>query len=102
MNVIKNAIRHSWQDSLLVAQQNNAELMVKLGAAQSELEHLASTLDRVQSEQPDAKSLNATMESDKVAASRAVAQNVELKKQLEEIQRAFVTLVSLKKTDYSV
>lgn len=51
-------------------------------------------VDRLKSEQPDAKSLNASMESDKIAASRAVSQNIELKQQLEEIQRAFVQLVS--------
>lgn len=48
----------------------------------------------MKSDQPDVKSLNASMESDKVAASRAVSQNIELKQQLEEIQQAFVQLVS--------
>lgn len=69
-------------------------MIQKLESAKSQLEHLETTIDRLQSEQPDAKSLNASMESDKVAAARAVSQNVELKQQLEEIQLAFVQVVS--------
>lgn len=62
---------------------------------------LESTLERVQAAQQsptDAQSLIASMESDKVAASRAVSQNVELKQQLDEIQRAFIQIVSVKCT----
>ncbi|GBM00016.1 hypothetical protein AVEN_241663-1, partial [Araneus ventricosus] len=40
----------------------------------------------------DKSRLMETMESDKVAASRAVTQNRELKKQLEELQTGFVTM----------
>lgn len=55
---------------------------------------LESLLERMQAERPDAKSLLGTMQSDKATASRAVSQNVELKQQLEELQKAFVQLVS--------
>lgn len=51
------------------------------------------SLERLQSETPDATNLLASIESDKIAASRAMAQNQELKMQLEEIQKAFVQLV---------
>ena len=50
-------------------------------------------MERVQADRPDSKNLLASMESDKIAAARAVAQNQELKQQLEEIQRAFVQVV---------
>lgn len=71
---------------------------------QSQLQHkeqtindLQSTVERLQAAQQsptDAQSLIASIESDKVAASRAVAQNVELKQQLDEIQLAFIQIVS--------
>lgn len=51
---------------------------------------LELTVERLQSNRPDPTNLMATIESDRVAASRAVSQNVDLKNQLEEIQRAFV------------
>lgn len=56
---------------------------------------MESTIEMLQSHSPaEAQRLVASMESDKVAASRAVAQNQELKQQLDEIQRAFVQIVS--------
>lgn len=78
----------------MIASQDNANLNAQLESAKSHVEYLENMVDRLKSDQPDAKSLNASMESDKVAAARAVSQNVELKQQLEEIQRAFVQLVS--------
>lgn len=51
-------------------------------------------LERVNTERPDTTNLLATIESDKVAASRAMAQNQELRKQLEEMQLAIVQVVS--------
>lgn len=50
-------------------------------------------LERLQTQAPNTTNLLATMESDKVAASRAVSQNQELKLQLDEIQKAYVQLV---------
>lgn len=44
---------------------------------------------------PDTSNLLATIESDKVAASRAMTQNQELRKQLEEMQQAYVQVVRL-------
>lgn len=52
-------------------------------------------INRLHSNQPDNAKLLATIESDKVAASRAVAQNGELKKQLEEMQQAFIQMVNI-------
>lgn len=53
-----------------------------------------SELERLKTDRPDTSNILATMESDKVAASRAMAQNQELRKQLEEMQQAYVQLVS--------
>lgn len=60
----------------------------------TELEHLRDHLQIVNSEQPNKTKLLATMESDKVAASRALQQNVELKKQLDELEIRFVQLTN--------
>lgn len=66
------------------------ELLVKKGA----LEESEATVERLQATQPNNQKLLATMESDKVAAARAVSQNNELKKQLEEMQSVFIKMVS--------
>ncbi|ALC40473.1 GM130 [Drosophila busckii] len=55
---------------------------------------LEQQLQRLQTEQPDQVKLLATMESDKVAASRALTQNVEMKKQLDELELRFVQLTN--------
>lgn len=60
----------------------------------TKLTEYQSTLERLQSETPNATNLLASIESDKIAASRAMAQNQELKIQLDEIQKAYVQLVS--------
>lgn len=72
----------------LTLQQHLLEKDAKLTEIESELE-------RLRAERPDTSNLLATIESDKVAASRAMAQNQELRKQLEEMQQAFVQVVSL-------
>lgn len=58
------------------------------------MEELLETIERLQNNQPDNAKLLAAMESDKVAASIAVAQNKELKKQLEGMQLAHEETVS--------
>ncbi|KAF2897178.1 hypothetical protein ILUMI_09006 [Ignelater luminosus] len=70
------------RDDLLREIENNKEL----------IEKLEGNLERVQGDQPDNVKLLAAMESDKVAAARAVTQNSELKQQLEEMQQAFVRM----------
>lgn len=51
-------------------------------------------MDEFLLEKPDNAKLLATMESDKVAASRALTQNTELKKQLDELEKKFVQLTN--------
>lgn len=54
---------------------------------------LEKSVSRLKENQVDNSRLMETMQSDKVAASRAVTQNRELKKQLEELQNGFVSMV---------
>lgn len=59
----------------------------------AKLTEIESELERLKTERPDTSNILATLESDKVAASRAMAQNQELRKQLEEMQQAYVQVV---------
>lgn len=78
---------HDHSTQKITLQQQLLEKDTKLVDIESELE-------RLKAERPDTINLLATIESDKVAASRAMAQNQELRKQLEEMQNAFVQVVS--------
>lgn len=71
-------------------------ISLELQQKQEHITNLESTLERIQSDRPDSNAIVAAIESEKVAASRAVAQNQELKKQLDEIQLAFIQIVSKK------
>lgn len=74
--------------------QQISSLQLQLQEKITSLSQLESTVERLQSETPDSKNLIASIESDKVAASRATLQNQELKSQLDEMQKAFVQVVS--------
>lgn len=69
-------------------------LMKDLDAKKDSIAELESLVERLQGQQPDNSKLLAAMESDKIAASRAVIQNAELKKQLQDMQDDFVKMVS--------
>lgn len=79
--------RHEFQ---LKIKSQDDQLQLKNSA----LDELEKQLERLQAEQPDQSKLLATMESDKVAASRALTQNVEMKNQLDELQQRFVQLTN--------
>ncbi len=58
------------------------------------MEELEETLSRLKEETSDKAKLLESIQSDKATISRALAQNKELKTQLEELQTAFVKMVS--------
>lgn len=58
------------------------------------LEELEMTVQRLSDSSVDREQLLETMQSDKTALSRAMAQNKELKHQLAELQNGFVKMVS--------
>ncbi|XP_058460981.1 golgin subfamily A member 2 isoform X2 [Malaya genurostris] len=64
----------------------------KLRQNEERLAELQLTVDRLQLEKPNVEKLMIELESGKVGASRAVAQNMDLKSQLEEMQKAFVQI----------
>jgi hypothetical protein len=71
-------------------------LQRELAEKSGRIDEMGSMLERFEGDQPDKEKLLTAMESDKVAASRAVGQNQRLKQQLEELQDGFVKMVSLK------
>ncbi|KAH8299878.1 hypothetical protein KR044_007198 [Drosophila immigrans] len=79
--------RHEFQ---LKIKSQHDQLQLK----EEEFTQMQQELHRLQTEQPDQVKLMATMESDKVAASRALSQNVEMKQQLDELEQRFVQLTN--------
>lgn len=78
--------------------QNESVELLKRGyenglkARDEQIASLQLTVERLQQDKPDVARLMAEIDSGKVGASRAVAQNMELKAQLEEMQKAFVQI----------
>lgn len=56
---------------------------------------LEFSIQRLDDNQVDSEQLLASMQSDKTALSRAIAQNKELKNQLAELQNGFVKMVRM-------
>ncbi|XP_075165362.1 Golgi matrix protein 130 kD isoform X2 [Haematobia irritans] len=86
--------RYEFQLKIKSQEDRLHELQNECQQKQVEIEELREHLENVTSEQPDKTKLLATMESDKVAASRAMSQNVALKKQLDELEIRFVQLTN--------
>lgn len=59
-----------------------------------QVEELEVELERNKTEEVDTGKLLEAMQSDKVAAARALTQNRQLKEQLEELQSGFIIMVS--------
>ncbi|XP_023242694.1 golgin subfamily A member 2-like [Centruroides sculpturatus] len=72
---------------------DNAQMSKIIEEKEIRIEELENSLRRIEENQIDKEKLLDTMQSDKIAASRAVAQNCELKKQLEELHTGFVKMV---------
>ncbi|XP_055925361.1 golgin subfamily A member 2-like isoform X2 [Argiope bruennichi] len=91
INILKN--QNEELNQKLQNEISNTDSMKKqLEAQNDKIAELEKIIARLKEDQVDKSRLMETMESDKVAASRAVTQNRELKKQLEELQTGFVTM----------
>ncbi|XP_067120402.1 golgin subfamily A member 2-like isoform X2 [Centruroides vittatus] len=71
---------------------DNAQMSKIIEEKEIRIEELENSLRRIEENEIDKEKLLDTMQSDKIAASRAVAQNCELKKQLEELHTGFVKM----------
>ena len=72
---------------------DNANLSRLHEEKEDEVEELGRVLSRFKEESVDKGSLLEGIQSDKATISRAMAQNKQLKIQLEELQTAFVKMV---------
>ncbi|KAH6947430.1 hypothetical protein HPB50_018917 [Hyalomma asiaticum] len=71
---------------------DNKQLSELLAEREAHAEELAAALERLREDHVESTLLLETIQSEKVAASRALSQNRELKRQLEEMQDVFVKL----------
>lgn len=75
---------------------NEKDMLLKeLEAKNDSLSQLEGLIEQLQGNQPDSVKLLATMESDKIAAARAVQQNKELKQHVESLEEVFLKLVRI-------
>lgn len=73
---------------------NERDMLLKdLESKKDCISELESLVERLRAAQPDTTKLLAELESDKVAAARAISQNTELKKQLQNMQDDFIKMV---------
>lgn len=72
------------------------ELEQQMIEKHTKLAELSAEIEKFQDECPNTSGVLATMESDKLAASKSMTQNQELKKQLDEIQKAYIQVVRFK------
>ncbi|KAF8789196.1 Golgin subfamily A member 2 like protein [Argiope bruennichi] len=91
INILKNQ-NEELNQKLQNEISNTDSMKEQLEAQNDKIAELEKIIARLKEDQVDKSRLMETMESDKVAASRAVTQNRELKKQLEELQTGFVTM----------
>ena len=73
-----------------------------LSEREDKLQELEMTVERLQDNAVDSDSLLESMQSDKTALSRAIAQNKELKTQLAELQNGFVKMVCVPQIEKNI
>lgn len=78
--------------NMLICEKDKSleQVLNECAAYRSRIEELENDFSRV-ADLPDAKLLQAAMESDRVAASRAIEQNKELKLQFQEMKDAYIS-----------
>lgn len=83
-------------------EETKSTLENQLTTQQELIAKLENQIENYSSTAPNMNKLMSDMESDKIAASRAMSQNQTLKEQLEEMQQAFVHVVSIYKSCYNL
>lgn len=78
------------QETYTKVANENMIMQKELSLSKDSVEKLEQLVEQLKGAQPDSAVLLATMESDKVAASKAISQNNELKKQMECMQEVMV------------
>ncbi|XP_071524635.1 golgin subfamily A member 2-like [Panulirus ornatus] len=90
------------EEKLQLKEQNaamtndNSQLSKLVDQLSHNVEELEIKVERSKTEEVDTSQLLAAMQSDKVAAARALSQNKQLKEQLEELQSGFIIMSNKK------
>ncbi|XP_042228146.1 golgin subfamily A member 2-like isoform X2 [Homarus americanus] len=90
------------EEKLQLKEQNaaltndNSQLSKLVDQLSCNVEELEMQIERSKTEEVDTSQLLAAMQSDKVAAARALSQNKQLKEQLEELQSGFIIMSNKK------
>ncbi|XP_064078136.1 golgin subfamily A member 2-like [Macrobrachium nipponense] len=87
---------HQLQEQNNAMTSDNSQLSKLVDQLSCNLEELEMKLERTKTEEVDTSRLLAAMQSDKVAAARALTQNKQLKEQLEELQSGFIIMSNKK------
>ncbi|CAF0985360.1 unnamed protein product, partial [Didymodactylos carnosus] len=83
---------NEWMQSYESMRANSEQLYKLLSERDEKIAKLESTIDKTSENVVDHGKLLETMQSDKMALSRAMAQNKQLKEQFEELQEGFIKL----------
>lgn len=87
-----------FQEKLAEEKGNVFRISDLLKSREERIQELENETERLRHSHVDPLQITATLESEKVAASRAMSQNQDLRAQLEEMQRAFVHMTNDKAT----
>ncbi|XP_068208134.1 golgin subfamily A member 2-like [Palaemon carinicauda] len=88
--------KHQLQEQNNAMTSDNSQLSRLVDQLSRNVEELEMKLERTKTEEVDTSRLLAAMQSDKVAAARALTQNKQLKEQLEELQSGFIIMSNKK------
>ncbi|KAK7072037.1 hypothetical protein SK128_019220 [Halocaridina rubra] len=88
--------KHQLKEQNNAMTNDNSQLSKLVDQLSRNIEDLEIQLERSKTEEVDTSRLLAAMQSDKVAAARALTQNKQLKEQLEELQSGFIIMSNKK------
>ena len=80
---------------LSLQHRDNGQLSQLVSDQAMKIDSLESKIDQSSSQYVNTDQLLESMQSDKVAAARALSQNKQLKEQLEELQNGFIMMVKI-------
>ncbi|XP_027237465.2 golgin subfamily A member 2 [Penaeus vannamei] len=88
--------KNQMQQQIAAMTNDNSQLSKLVDQLSNKIEEMELKVERTKTEEVNTSQLLAAMQSDKVAAARALTQNKQLKEQLEELQSGFIIMSNKK------
>ncbi|XP_037776329.1 golgin subfamily A member 2-like [Penaeus monodon] len=88
--------KNQMQHQITAMTNDNSQLSKLVDQLSNKVEEMELKVERTKTEEVNTSQLLAAMQSDKVAAARALTQNKQLKEQLEELQSGFIIMSNKK------